>query len=89
MSHLGGKLLLFQGAPASLGAGRFRQREAPQAYGTEKEAALRNPEDAFFKRFAAEASRQQITLDAFVAAPGPVDLASLAAIPRYTCGQVR
>jgi protein transport protein SEC24 len=40
-------------------------------------------------RFAAEASRQQITLDVFVGAPGPVDLASLAAIPRYTCGQVR
>ncbi|GBF93637.1 COP-II coat subunit, partial [Raphidocelis subcapitata] len=88
MSHLGGKMLLFQGSAPSLGAGKFKAREALAAYGTEREAALRNPEDPFFKRFAAEASRQQITLDVFVAAPGPVDLASLAAIPRYTCGQV-
>lgn len=46
------------------------------------------PQDPFFKRYAAEASRVQITLDAFVGSPGPMDLASLAAIPRYTCGQV-
>jgi protein transport protein SEC24 len=89
MSHLGGKMLLFQGSASTLGAGKFKAREQLAAYGTEREAALRSPENAFFKRFAAEASRQQITLDVFAAAPGPVDLASLAAIPRYTCGQVR
>ncbi|KIY91866.1 Protein transport protein [Monoraphidium neglectum] len=88
MGHLGGKMLLFQGSAPSLGPGKFKAREALAAYGTEREAALRNPEDPFFKRFAAEASRQQISLDVFCAAPGPVDLASLAAIPRFTCGEV-
>lgn len=88
MSHLGGKMLLFQGSAPTLGAGKFKAREQLAAYGTEREAALRNPEDPFFKRFAAEASRQQITLDVFAAAPEPMDLASWAAIPRYTCGQL-
>lgn len=52
MSHLGGKLLLFQGSAPSLGAGKFKAREQLGAYNTEKEAAMRNPEDAFFKRCA-------------------------------------
>ena len=46
------------------------------------------PEDPFFKRFAAECSRSQITLDVFCASAAYADLASMAAIPRYTCGQV-
>jgi hypothetical protein len=51
MSHLGGKMLLFQGGVPSLGAGKFKARESLAAYGTEKEAGLRNPEDPFFKRW--------------------------------------
>lgn len=50
MGHLGGKMLLFQGSAPSLGPGKFKAREALAAYGTDKEAALRNPEDPFFKR---------------------------------------
>jgi hypothetical protein len=52
MSHLGGKMLLFQGGVPSLGAGKFKARETLAAYGTDKEAGLRNPEDPFFKRWA-------------------------------------
>ena len=86
---MGGKLLLFQAGAASLGIGKARpQRDNPAFYGTDKEAALRNPEDPFYKRFAAECSRVQLTVDVFCGAPGPADLASLAAIPRYTCGDV-
>lgn len=55
----------------------------------EREAQLRNPEDAFFKRYAGEASSRQITLDVFLGTNGYADLASLSSIPRYTCGQVR
>ncbi len=40
------------------------------------------------QRFAAEASRSQITLDLFAFSPGYTDLASWTTIPRYTCGQV-
>jgi protein transport protein SEC24 len=90
MSHVGGKLLLFQGSPPSCGAGRVKAgRDNPALYGTDREPSLRAPDDPFFKRFAAEASRYQITLDVFACAAAPADLASLAAVPRYTCGSLR
>jgi protein transport protein SEC24 len=90
MSHVGGKLLLFQGSPPSCGAGKVKAgRDNPALYGTDREPSLRAPDDPFFKRFAAEASRYQITLDVFACAAAPADLASLAAVPRYTCGSLR
>eukprot|EP00877_Chromochloris_zofingiensis_P002473 jgi/Chrzof1/12226/Cz06g26070.t1 len=90
MNHVGGKLLLFQGGSPSLGPGRLKNREPANMalYNTDKEPQLRNPEDPFFKRFAAECSRVQITLDVVLGSAQYADLASLASIPRYTCGQV-
>lgn len=89
MGHLGGKLLLFQAGLPSLGPGRLKpSRDNLSLYNTEREAQLRNPEDAFFKRYAGEASSRQITLDVFLGTNGYADLASLSSIPRYTCGQV-
>lgn len=87
-SHLGGKLLLFQSSVPSLGVGRVKARDNPQLYGTEREPGLRNPDDPFFKRYAAECSRVQLTVDVFAMSMQYADLASLAAIPRYTCGEV-
>jgi len=90
MGHVGGKLLLFQASQPTLGAGRLKpSRDNLSLYNTEREPQLRNPEDAFFKRFAGEASSRQITLDVFLGTNGFADLASLSSIPRYTCGQVR
>jgi len=88
MNHIGGKLLLFQSSVPSLGVGRVKNRENPALYGTEREPTLRNPEDSFFKRYAAECSRVQITVDVFAFSLQYMDLASLAAVPRYTCGEI-
>jgi protein transport protein SEC24 len=90
MNHVGGKLLLFQGSVPSLGLGKVVPgRDNPALYGSEREPQLRLPEDPFFKRYAAEASKVQVSLDVFVGCGLHADLASWAAIPRYTCGQVR
>jgi protein transport protein SEC24 len=90
MGHVGGKLLLFQSGLPTLGAGRLKaSRDNPNLYNSEREPSLRNPEDPFFKRYAGEASSRQITLDVFLGTSSFADLASLASIPRYTCGQVR
>jgi protein transport protein SEC24 len=88
MSHVGGKLLLFQAAPPAAGAGRVRARDNAAAWGTDAEPRSRVPEDPFFKKYAAEASRAQIAIDVFSFAPGFTDLASLGALPKYTCGQL-
>ena len=88
MAHCGGKLLLFASAVPSLGAGKLRPRDPTASWGTDAEHRLRGPEDPFFKKFAAEASRAQVAVDVFSFARGPTDLASLAALPKYTCGQL-
>jgi len=87
-SHIGGKMLLFQAAVPSLGSGKIKNRETPALYGSEREHTLRIPDDPFFKKFAAECSRTQISVDAFVFSNAYCDLASISAIPKYTCGQV-
>lgn len=87
-NHIGGKLLLFQAAAASLGVGRVRARDNPALYGTERECSLRGPDDPFYKRFSAEASRFQLCIDVFAFGAAPMDLPSLAALPKYTGGSL-
>jgi protein transport protein SEC24 len=88
MSACGGKLLLFQSAAPSLGVGRVKARDNPALYGTDREYALRSPDDPFYKRFSAEASRFQISVDVFAGGATCLDLPSLGALARYTCGAV-
>ena len=46
-----------QAAAPSLGIGRIKARDNPALYGTDREYTLRTPDDPFYKRFSAEASR--------------------------------
>lgn len=88
MNHIGGKLLLFQAAAPSLGIGRIKARDNPALYGTDREYSLRTPDDPFYKRFSAEASRFQICVDVFAFGSTYMDLPSLGALPKYTGGQL-
>jgi len=88
INHIGGKMLLFQAAVPTTGPGKIKNRDNPALYGTDREHTLRIPEDGFFKKFAAECSRMQITIDTFVFSSVYCDLASISAMPKYTCGQV-
>lgn len=42
----------------------------------------------FWKKYAAEASRQQISVDVFSFSANYADLASIGALPKYTCGSL-
>lgn len=88
MNHVGGKLLLFQAAPPSLGIGKIKARDNPALYGTDREYALRSPDDPFYKRFSAEASRFQICIDVFAAGSTYQDIPSLGTLAKYTGGQI-
>ena len=59
MQHCGGKLIIFQSAMPNLGEGKLRIREDPKLYGTDKEPTLRQPGSPFYKKLAAECSRQR------------------------------
>ena len=53
------------------GTARVKPRDSPAAWGTDGEAKMRQPDDPFFKRFAAECSRVQIAVDIFSFWCGP------------------
>ena len=48
------------------GIGKVKNRDNATLWGTDQEHKLRCPDDPFFKKFAAEASRVQIAVDVFV-----------------------
>ena len=55
--HLALAHVITQASAPSLGIGRIKARDNPALYGTEREYSLRTPDDPFYKRFSAEASR--------------------------------
>ncbi len=63
-----------QAAPPSLGIGRIKARDNPALYGTDREHSLRTPDDPFYKRFSAEASRQGGGVCCTAGAPGAQQL---------------
>lgn len=48
------------------GVGKIKNRDNAALWGTDSEHKLRNPDDPFYKKFAAECSRVQIAVDVFV-----------------------
>ncbi|KAI4349870.1 hypothetical protein L6164_010416 [Bauhinia variegata] len=89
MSQLGGKLLIFQNTLPSLGVGRLKLRgDDARVYGTDKEHALRVPEDPFYKQMAAEFSKYQISVNVYAFSDKYTDIASLGTLAKYTAGQV-
>ncbi|GFP81973.1 protein transport protein sec24-like at3g07100 [Phtheirospermum japonicum] len=89
MSQLGGKLMIFQNTLPSLGVGRLRLRgDDIRLYGTEKEHALRLPEDPFYKQMAADLTKYQIAVNIYAFSDKYTDIASLGTLAKYTGGQV-
>ncbi|XP_068634526.1 protein transport protein SEC24 A-like [Aristolochia californica] len=89
MSQLGGKLLIFQSTLPSIGVGRLKLRgDDVRVYGTDKEHALRIPEDPFYKQMAADFTKFQIAANVYSFSDKYTDIASLGSLAKYTGGQV-
>ena len=56
---------------ARAGVGRVKQRDNAALWGTDAEPKLRQPDDSFWKKYAAECSRVQIAVDVFIFWCGP------------------
>ncbi|KAK9154774.1 hypothetical protein Sjap_002254 [Stephania japonica] len=90
MNRLGGKLLIFQSTLPSLGVGRLRLRgDDSRVYGTDKEPALRTPEDPFYKQMAADLTKFQIGVNVYAFSDNYTDIASLGTLAKYTGGQLQ
>ncbi|TFK26550.1 protein transporter SEC24 [Coprinopsis marcescibilis] len=87
MSPIGGKIVVLSSSLPSIGAGALKNREDPKVLGTAKESALLQASVPFYKNFAIECSRAQVSVDMFLFSAAYQDVATLAGLPHYTSGQ--
>ncbi|KZT60942.1 hypothetical protein CALCODRAFT_491881 [Calocera cornea HHB12733] len=86
-SPTGGKLIALSANLPSLGPGALKNREDPKLLGTSQESKLLQPQSSFYKTFAIECSRSQVSVDLFLTGSGYSDVATVSGLPRYTSGQ--
>ncbi len=87
MSSIGGKIICLMTTLPNLGTGKLDLREDKKLLGTPKESSLLQTANSFYKSFAVECSKSQITIDMFLFASTYQDVASLGNLPRFTGGQ--
>lgn len=87
ISSLGGKIVVLTASLPNIGAGKLEMREDKKALGTSKEGSLLQTGNSFYKSFAVECSKNQVSVDMFLFSSQYQDVASLSNLPRYTGGQ--
>ncbi|THG96981.1 hypothetical protein EW026_g4949 [Hermanssonia centrifuga] len=87
MAPIGGKIIVLSSSLPSVGSGALKNREDPKVLGTSKESALLQAASPFYKTFAIECSRAQVSVDMFLFSSAYQDVATLACLPHYTAGQ--
>lgn len=85
---VGGKVIAFASNLPSTGVGKLTVRDENSVADKAKEAsALLGANDAFYKSFAVECNKSQVSIELFLTSSTYQDVASLANLPRYTAGQ--
>lgn len=87
ISHVGGKIVCLSASLPNIGFGKLEMREDKKLLGTSKENALLQTQNSFYKSFAVECSKTQVSIDMFLFSAQYQDVASLSNLPRYTGGQ--
>lgn len=87
ISPLGGKIVVISASLPNVGYGKLEMREDKKLLGTSKESSLLQTGSSFYKSFAVECSKNQVSVDMFLFSSQYQDVASLSNLPRYTGGQ--
>ncbi|CAK7207348.1 COPII subunit [Sporothrix eucalyptigena] len=87
ISPLGGKMVVLSSSLPNMGTGKLEMREDKKVLGTSKEGTLLQTANSFYKSFAVECSKNQVSVDMFLFSSQYQDVASLSNLPRYTGGQ--
>ncbi|KAJ8657095.1 hypothetical protein O0I10_007175 [Lichtheimia ornata] len=87
VSPFGGKIVCLQSTLPNMGAGSLKPREDPKVLGTAKETPLLNAASPFYKSFAVDCSRSQVSCDMLIFGGQYADMATLGCLPRFTGGQ--
>ncbi|KAG6017452.1 COPII subunit [Claviceps lovelessii] len=87
ISALGGKIVVLTASMPNMGDGKLDMREDKKLLGTSREGSLLQTGSSFYKSFAVECSKNQVSIDMFLFSSQYQDVASLSNLPRYTGGQ--
>ncbi|RUS18929.1 hypothetical protein BC937DRAFT_88161 [Endogone sp. FLAS-F59071] len=87
ITPIGGKIIVCQSSLPNIGVGQLKLREDVKLLGTPKESTLLITASPFYKTFAVDCSRSQVSVDMFLFGSQYSDFATLSCIPRYTSGQ--
>lgn len=87
ISPVGGKITVLTASLPNMGHGKLDMREDKKILGTSKESSLLQTANSFYKSFAVECSKHQVSIDMFLFSSQYQDVASLSNLPRYTGGQ--
>ena len=83
----GGKITVLSSTIPNVGFAKLEMREDKKLLGTSKEGSLLQPANSFYKSFAVECSKVQVSIDMFLFSSQYQDVATLSNLPRYTGGQ--
>ncbi|EAT89902.2 hypothetical protein SNOG_03171 [Parastagonospora nodorum SN15] len=87
ISPLGGKLTVIGASLPNVGHAALTPREDKSLLGTGKETGLLQPANNWYKSFAVECSKNQVSVDMFLFSSQYQDVATLSNLPRFTAGQ--
>ncbi|KAF2102047.1 COPII component protein [Rhizodiscina lignyota] len=87
ISSTGGKITVLSASLPNIGYGKLEVREDKKLLGTSKEGSLLQTANSFYKSFAVECSKVQVSIDMFLFSSSYQDVATLSNLPRYTGGQ--
>lgn len=87
IGNIGGKIVCLMASLPNLGIGKLEPRDDKKSLSSGAEKSLLHTQNSFYKSFAVECSKSQVTIDMFLFSSQYQDVASLSNLPRYTSGQ--
>lgn len=88
LEKIGGKMVVISSTLPNKGKGKLIIRDEKSVAGTSKEStSLLTANNSFYKSFAIDCNKCQITVDMFLTSSSYQDVATLSNLPKFTAGQ--
>lgn len=88
LEKIGGKMIVVSSTMPNIGKGKLTVRDEVSVAGKSKEStALLTANNSFYKSFAIDCNKSQITVDMFLASSTYQDVATLSNLTKFTAGQ--
>ncbi|GMM52558.1 COPII subunit [Starmerella bacillaris] len=86
VKSIGGKVVCITSSLPSVGLGKLQPRDERKHLGQKSEHQLLQPANNFYKSFAVDCNKAQVTVDMFLVSNNYQDVATLSNLPKYTAG---